>query len=122
MLFKKMNIAALLLILGLSTVHAGSNPANTGLAFLKIGVGGRAVGVGEAYTAIANDASAAYWNPAGLAQLEHTEFLLTHNEWIQDVAHDFLGFTFNKGGNHFARIFSTSGDPIPIHTPAKVRA
>ncbi len=36
--------------------------------FLKIGVGGRASALGDAFVAIANDASALYWNPAGLSQ------------------------------------------------------
>jgi long-subunit fatty acid transport protein len=41
-----------------------------------LGVGARALGMGGAYTGIANDYSALYWNPAGLAQLEHAEFSL----------------------------------------------
>ncbi len=38
------------------------------------GVGSRALGMGNAYTGVANDFSAIYWNPAGLAQLEYSEF------------------------------------------------
>lgn len=40
------------------------------------GIGGRALGMGTAYTAIANDYSAIYWNPAGLGQIEMSEFSL----------------------------------------------
>jgi long-subunit fatty acid transport protein len=39
-----------------------------------IGVGARALGMGNAYTGVANDFSAVYWNPAGLAQMEYGEF------------------------------------------------
>jgi long-subunit fatty acid transport protein len=39
-----------------------------------LGVGARALGMGGAYTGVANDYSALFWNPAGLAQLEHAEF------------------------------------------------
>jgi len=39
----------------------------TGLAFLKLGVGGRALGMGEAYSAVATDPSGMYYNPASLA-------------------------------------------------------
>jgi len=48
-------------------------PASTpGLASLP-GVGARALGMGGAFTAIADDATAATWNPAGLAQLTKPE-------------------------------------------------
>lgn len=36
--------------------------------FLRWGIGGRALGMGRAYTALAEDATACYWNPAGLAE------------------------------------------------------
>jgi len=39
-----------------------------------IGVGARAIGMGGAYTGVANDFSAIYWNPAGLAQAVRGEF------------------------------------------------
>ena len=39
-----------------------------------VGVGARSLGMGNAYTGVANDYSAIYWNPAGLVQLEHGEF------------------------------------------------
>jgi len=42
-----------------------ANPAS----FLEIGAGARATSVGSAFVALADDVSAAYWNPAGLAQL-----------------------------------------------------
>jgi hypothetical protein len=48
--------------------------------FLSIGVGGRALGLGGAYAALAYDASAAYWNPAALARLNYPEFMLMHDE------------------------------------------
>ena len=38
------------------------------------GVGARSLGMGNAYTGVANDYSAIYWNPAGLAQLQSSEF------------------------------------------------
>ena len=40
----------------------------TAAPMLKVGIG-RATGMGDAFVAVADDASSAYWNPAGLAQL-----------------------------------------------------
>lgn len=44
------------------------------LATPGLGVGARALSMGNAYTGVANDYSAIYWNPAGLAQLPYSEF------------------------------------------------
>ncbi len=55
----------------LSTDEDGGQPG----VFTRIGVGARAMGMGRAFTAIANDASSAYWNPAGLGMLTMTEVM-----------------------------------------------
>jgi hypothetical protein len=48
--------------------------------FLAIGVGGRALGLGGAYAAVANDVTAAYWNPAGLAWISYPQLTVMHDE------------------------------------------
>lgn len=67
-----------------------ANPGETGLAFLKIGVGARAAAMGEAYVAVAQDATALYWNPAGIANTLGYEFHASHNEWISDVRYEYV--------------------------------
>src|SRR5580765_1234401 len=57
-------------------------------SFLKIGVGARATGLGETFVAVANDPSAIYWNPAGLASLQRSELLLSHIEWPADIRYE----------------------------------
>ena len=42
--------------------------------FLRMGVGARALGMGGAFSGIANDPSAAYWNPSGLGQIHNFQF------------------------------------------------
>jgi len=60
-------------------------------AFLEIGVGARAMGMGGAYAAVANDATALYWNPAGIVWLNGVQCELAHNKWLVDTYHDFAG-------------------------------
>lgn len=79
----------------------GSQRTGTAMAqFLKIGVGARAVGMGEAFVAVANDASALYWNPAGLAQMPSNEFIFSHVNWPVDVRHEFVGYVHRFGGTN----------------------
>ena len=63
--------------------------------FLKIGVGGRASALGESFVAIANDASALYWNPAGLTQFTDNQVIFSHNNWVVDINHDFVGAVYH---------------------------
>ena len=48
--------------------------------FMAIGVGGRALGLGGAYTALAGDATAGYWNPAALTRIQYPEIMIMHDE------------------------------------------
>ncbi len=59
-------ICACLIVLGVTNAFAGKDAA----AFLKKSVGVKAVGMGGAFTSIADDTSAIFWNPAGLAQIQ----------------------------------------------------
>ena len=51
--------------------------------FLNQEFGARGAGLGGAFTALANDSSACYWNPAGLASLKRSDLCLTHSELPQ---------------------------------------
>jgi len=63
----------------------------TGLQFLKIGVSARAVGMGEAFIGLADDASAMYYNPAGLNQCQSKEVFFTHTNWPAGISYEYLG-------------------------------
>jgi Uncharacterised protein family (UPF0164) len=62
--------------------------------FLAIGVGARAHGMGGAMTAISNDITSTYWNPAGLTQIDAPlQIGLMHSEWFAGVSqYDYLAF------------------------------
>jgi hypothetical protein len=62
---------------------------------LKIGVGARAAAMGEAYVAIADDATAVYWNPAGIARLSGQSITLNHTAWPAEILFDQAAYVFN---------------------------
>ena len=86
--------------------------------FLKIGVGGRASAMGDAFVAVANDASALYWNPAGLSQFKDDQLLFSHNMWVVDINHDFVGAVYHMDEtNTFGVSFtSLSMQDMPVTT------
>lgn len=68
--------------------------------FLAIGVGGRALGLGGAYTALANDATAGYWNPAGLVRINYPEVMLAHDErYAGLINYDFASVAIPYGND-----------------------
>jgi hypothetical protein len=72
----------------------------TAAKFLSIPVGARPLALAGAYTSIANDANAIYWNPGGLAQIPNREILFMHSEWLADINFDYLAIAFNAGGGN----------------------
>lgn len=59
------------LIITLATPLAKADGNNYGAAeYLNQGIGARAAGMGNAFVALADDATAGYWNPAGLSQMD----------------------------------------------------
>lgn len=59
-----------------------------GAVFLLIPPGARAGGMGEAQVALANDAYATYWNPAGLAFTKGQEVAVMHTNWLPELVDD----------------------------------
>lgn len=74
-----------------SGVEAGS-PGTAGSAALQFPVGSRAMGMGNAFTGLANDVTSIYWNPAGLSNLNTREFAAAYVDGVLDVSHTFLGY------------------------------
>lgn len=66
--------------------------AQESAAFLKIGPGSRAPGMGGAYTAVADGVDAIVWNPARLAPLAARELGAAHSELQAGTRYDFLGY------------------------------
>lgn len=80
---------------------AWAEDGSAGLAFLKLGAGARAIGLGDAYVAVSGDASSIYWNPAGTVDVANIEVLLMHSEWFQGIRYDFVGGVSSDGERAF---------------------
>ncbi len=90
--------ALALLVLAAGPAHATKFAG----AFMEDGGGARALGMGGAFTAVADDPSATFWNPAGLAELQSRELLLMHAERFGDlIDRDFAAYTQAVGWNLF---------------------
>ena len=117
---KRAFLTVIILSLAFSTVQATdihSRAGSKGLSFLKIGLGARAGALGDAYVAVANDATAPLWNPAGLTYLDGKDLIFIHNQWFQDVRSEFVGTAMTSGDNGFGFSFliNTVGD-IQVRT------
>lgn len=89
--------------------------------FLNIGGGVRALGMGSAFTGISDDASASYWNPAGLGQLEKGELSLMWSDWTGSDSGgsvNILKYGFLSGVTHKMEIPYIYGVPflVPFKT------
>jgi len=107
-----LNRGGLLLLLPLAVLLHSQTPlfAQAGLAgaFLRVGLGARAKGMGDAYTALARGVEASYYNPAGLPLLENREVIASYRLLSLDRQFTYIGFAMpvrpkvaSAGGDKF---------------------
>ena len=82
-------VAALLAATPELRAQSGGEPG----AFLQYGVGARALGMGGAFYAIADDATAIYWNPAGLANIQRKEVTFMSAPMFTDTQLNYFAYT-----------------------------
>ncbi|MBI5473512.1 MAG: hypothetical protein HY961_14305 [Ignavibacteriae bacterium] len=88
------------------------------------GAGARAEGFGGAFIGVADDATAIVWNPAGLGQIERTEFSVV-GRFLQEVSEDkneFSKTTIENTYSHFNPNFASVAIPFPAGTSNMVLA
>jgi opacity protein-like surface antigen len=82
-------LACCLLLASSSAFAAFSKVGTVAAPFLKISVGAP-TGMGDAFTGIADDASATFYNPAGLAHIGTREVFFNHIAWIAGITHEYI--------------------------------
>lgn len=87
---KKLTLAVFLFCSCLLTFGQTAKYSNE---FLSLGIGARGLGMANTMTAMANDVTAAYWNPANLSTMEKRyELGLMHAEYFAGIAkYDYAG-------------------------------
>ncbi len=98
---------------GSTTSTTAANFTNVGAAgsvFTKMGIGARAAGMAGAYSALADDVSALYWNPAGIANLPGVNVAASTTLWFANVTENFVGVTLPVSDKYRAGIALTLVD------------
>ena len=112
---KKLIVLISLLIFVFSiNAYAASKVAQTGCGFLDVAAGARACGMGEAFTVLGQDATALFYNPAGIGEIE-TNFDLSAGgtQWIADIQYLYVAAVYNAdvlGNFGFSLIVPDYGD------------
>ena len=89
-------IPVLLLILAVSPVCFAEGEVNA-MPHLRLGAGARSIGLGGAFTAIAEDATATVWNPAGLGSSSDLNLNISTQRLSLDRSHTFIALTKTLG-------------------------
>jgi len=85
------------LLLCLIAVDVSADDGGYAGAFLRIGVGARPQGMGGAFIAIADDATATFWNPAGLGRLTKPQLASMYSLMSLERKHHFIGYAHPAG-------------------------
>lgn len=95
-----------------------SKAGTAAASFLRIPVGAQAIGMGGAFVSLANDATALYWNAAGIAEQTQNEVIGVHSDWIAGVSFDFaaLVVSLQEFGNIGLNITSLSMDDMKVRS------
>lgn len=100
---KNLIIALLIATISLFAVSETYAVSEAAVLFLMISPGARAAGMGEAFVALADDATAVFWNPAGLAFQQGKELSLMHANWLPQFGSD-LFYEFGAYKHHLEGI------------------
>ncbi|MFC2091769.1 PorV/PorQ family protein [Elusimicrobiota bacterium] len=93
-------LTLLIALLSSKAIYAlNNNVGNAGMQVLKIGIGARSAAMAGAYSAVADDATSIYHNPAGLREIECAEISVQHLIYFEDIQYANLSLakTFNFG-------------------------
>lgn len=110
---KRIHFIGFMVIIWMLQVGRGmgqSKVGTTAVPFLGISVGSRATAMGGAFTAVCDDATSLYYNPGGIGQMEQSQFLAVHTNWLVNTSLNWIGFVIKLDATNTIGIHVTHLD------------
>lgn len=121
-------IVSAVLLIAMQAYGANSS----GFNFLKIGTGAKALGMGGAYSAIADGKDAMYWNAAGLSEVRDSEIGTTYMDYVVGIKSGYVSYALPLNGKSglgialnyldYGKIQETSAEDITGETLSEFSA
>lgn len=87
---KKTIISLFLIVFASMPVFADTGTA--AMPFLKLGGGARGAALGGAFSAIADDSTSVFYNPAATVFLDRKEVAFSHSLWLEDMSLEHISY------------------------------
>ncbi|MFZ4592308.1 MAG: PorV/PorQ family protein, partial [Ignavibacteria bacterium] len=117
---RKISLLILMFVLFTGISYSQNDGAgNTGLSFLKLGIGARSIAMGEAYSSLADDGTAFIYNPARMNASENGNVTAMFNKTMLDMTTNYVGakFRIKKLGIGLGLLKTTVSDIEVRNTP-----
>ncbi|MBN2423443.1 MAG: PorV/PorQ family protein [Calditrichaceae bacterium] len=111
MISRKTGLVILALSIVLQSRLFSGEAGQNGMAFLKVDVDARAAGMAGAYSAVGENSSATYWNPAALALADNKSLVVMHHQSIADITQQFAAVQIRTGEHALALSFNLMTNP-----------
>ncbi len=113
-------LATVLILVTMRSTAPGQNPnlGTAGAQFLKIPAGARAAAMAGAYVAHASDATALFWNPAGIVHIAANDLSVSHTQWWASITLNHAAFvhTIEHVGTFGASVAVLTMDKMEVTT------
>ena len=96
-IFTTSSLAILLLASAGIPSYAAATAGAESFDFLMFDPSARSVALGGAYTALATDSNALFYNPAGLGRIKTNEATFMHNQYVEGLTQEYVGLATRQG-------------------------
>ncbi len=92
-------LVLLLISTGVFAQSGNTKVGTTSANFIQMEIGARAIALGGAYVAVADDATAMFWNAAGIGLVDNGNAVYQFGSRYADIAHHYAGFVYGLGSD-----------------------